>query len=535
MNHGAPASLRLASAATLAAYAAVALLPVAAVFLQSLWPEGTFSTAAYGRVLAEARQWSLLRNTLVLAAGTTALAAAIGLPVAFALERRRVFARPAFLWLLALPLLVPPYVNAIVWADLLGRQGLLRFGIAPAVGGGPAPFSVYTTAGAAFVLALSYFPIIAYAAVLALRRYDPRVEEPARLVAGRGRILWAIAAPLVAPAVLSGCALVFVLTLVEFAVPSFLQVNVYTVEIYERFSLSYDAAEAAALSVPLIACGFAVIAAWALYVRPRQGRLGGGGCPIRSAGRVDWAATAYCAGVVAAATLLPLIVLVRRSLPLSSYAEAWRTAREEILTSLAVGAGAATLLAGLGFAMAGLARFRRSTARLYGLSVLPFLVSGPLLGVGLILVWNRPGPPALVYDSTLILVLACAARYLCFAYEALHAALRDVPRRHDEAAAVAGVPWHRHALGVLLPPMAPVLAAVWGLGFLFSLRELDAAVLVAPPGRSTLAVRLFGLMHYGPSRLVAALSVITVAIVVAGALATALAHARLRRFSHGGR
>jgi iron(III) transport system permease protein len=527
------ASLNAFSAATLAVFATVALLPECALFLQSIWHDGRLSFAAYSSVLSEPRQWSLLRNTLALAAGTTVLAALLGVPAGYALERRRVFMPGVFTCLLALPLLVPPYINAVVWADLLGRNGILRFGLNPPVGGGPAPFSIYSGGGAVLVLALSYYPIAAFATALALRRYDPRLEDPARLVAHTPRILARIAWPLLAPSVLSGCVLVFVLTLVEFAVPSFLQINVYTVEIYERFSLSYNAAEAAALSLPLLACGLAALAAWRLYVRPRAGRLSGPGrrtAPVSA--RPGILATLYCAALFAVAVLAPFAMLLRRSLPLNSYIEAWTTAREEILTSVLAGAGSATLLVALAFAMALVSRLRRPTSAAYALSSLPFLVSGPLLGVGLILVWNRPGPPALVYDSLLILVLACAARFLFFAHQGLASALRDVPARRDEAAEAAGVPWHRRITGVLLPPMAPALAAAWGLTFLFSLRELDAAVLVAPPGRSTLAVRLFGLMHYGPSRLVAALSVISVAIVVAGALATVFAYRRLERFAH---
>jgi iron(III) transport system permease protein len=199
-----------------------------------------------------------------------------------------------------------------------------------------------------------------------------------------------------------------------------------------------------------------------------------------------------------------------------------------LATSLLVGALSATVLTLLAGAMACLARWKRPAARLFPLSLASFLVSGPLLGVALILVWNRPGLPALVYDTLAILVVACAGRFLFFAWGAVFAAQADLPRRLDEAAAVAGAPWHMQARGILLPLLMPALIAVWGLGFLLAFRELDAAVLVAPPGRSTLAVRLFGLMHYGPSRLVAALSVVTVAVILAGALATALLYARAR-------
>src|SRR5690606_25756312 len=136
---------------------------------------------------------------------------------------------------------------------------------------------IYSTAGCIFVLGLAYYPIVAFATVLGLRRYDARLEEAALLVARRGHAFASITLPLLAPALISGAVLVFVLSLIEFSVPSLLQVNVYTVEIYERFSVSYDAPAAAAQSVPLVVTGVLVLGAGWLYVRGRRGRLAGQG------------------------------------------------------------------------------------------------------------------------------------------------------------------------------------------------------------------------------------------------------------------
>ena len=44
------------------------------------------------------------------------------------------------------------------------------------------------------------------------------------------------------------------------------------------------------------------------------------------------------------------------------------------------------------------------------------------------------------------------------------------------------------------------------LAFIFSFNELTMMVLVSPPGVSTLPVRLFSTVHYGPDSLLAALS-----------------------------
>jgi len=525
-------SLRLLAVLILLALGIIVFLPVGAVLARSVWVDGHVSLDAYRTILSSARQWGLLRNTLMIAAGATILATLLGAACGWALERFDVPGRKWLAGLLALPLLIPPYVNAIVWADLLGRQGLLRFGLDVTASSVSTALSPYTVAGVILVLSLSYFPIVSLATAAAFRRYDPRVEEPARLAMGGGRVFRSIAFPLIAPSILSGALLVFVLSLVEFAVPSLLQVNVYAVEIYGRFSATYEFAQAAAQAMPLLLCGVAALAAWMLYIRPRQGRLAGRAPRtdrIRKGGGQAWAAAGLCLGIVALAVVLPLAVMVQRSMPAGSYLDVWKTAREEMASSLLLAALSATVLTGLAFAMGLLARARHRSACAYPAALLGFLVSGPLLGIGLILVWNRPAPFALVYDTPIVLVLACAARFLFFAYCAIDAALRDLPLRLDEAAAVAGVPWRRRAGTILLPLVSPALFGVWGLAFVLSLRELDAAVLVTPPGWTPLSVRLFSLMHYGPGRLVAALSVVTVMLVMAAAAMTALMYLKARK------
>jgi iron(III) transport system permease protein len=233
--------------------------------------------------------------------------------------------------------------------------------------------------------------------------------------------------------------------------------------------------------------------------------------------------------VVIVSTALPVAVLMGRALPLRSFAEVWQTAKEEIATSLAVSAVSATLLLALALPMAYFSRSRARLGRFYASSLVPFMISGPMVGLGLIALWNRPGPMGLVYDSLFIVVLACIARFLFFAHQGLTGAFRDLHPCLEEAAVAAGAPWWRHVTGIFIPLLRPTLVALWGLGFIFSFRELDAAVLVTPPGRTPLPVRLFTLMHYGPSRLVAALSVLTVAVILGGGIATMTVYNRWRR------
>jgi iron(III) transport system permease protein len=67
-------------------------------------------------------------------------------------------------------------------------------------------------------------------------------------------------------------------------------------------------------------------------------------------------------------------------------------------------------------------------------------------------------------------------------------------------------------LHVALPASRGAMAIGAALVFLLSARELDATLLIRPPGADTLALRIYDLFHYGPGAQVGALCVLTVAL-----------------------
>jgi iron(III) transport system permease protein len=81
-----------------------------------------------------------------------------------------------------------------------------------------------------------------------------------------------------------------------------------------------------------------------------------------------------------------------------------------------------------------------------------------------------------------------------------------------EAAALDGASAASRLTRIALPMVRNALGLGAALVFLLSARELDATLLLHPPGADNLAMRIYDLFHYGPSRQVAALCVITVVL-----------------------
>jgi len=495
---------------------------IAAPLIAAFWPEEGSAWRAVPDLLWNTATWRLMGGSLILAAGAALGATLLGAPAGHALRYLSPRARRVFLAMLLAPVAAPPYVMAVAWIELAGHGGLLQRWI---------EIPLYNRAGAAFVLSCVYFPIPMLATLAATQRIVPSLEEAARLHAGAAWAFFRVTVPLAAPGTAAGAACVLLLSLLSFSIPSLYQVPVYTSEIYERFSATHDSAGAAAAGGWLLAC--VALGAWLVKLRFQAYWDHLRHAPVfagpqsASAGMVRWC-MAYCLFLFVAAAALPLLAIVCRALPLASCVAAWNTARGEIACSLAV----SLLTASAGVCLAFfLSRLRSGLLPLA--SAAAFCVSGPVLGVGLIRFWNHEGIRATVYDGLAILVVAEVARHLVFPHLGLRSAFRQLPPRIEEAAAVHGVRAWRRTFHLVLPLMAPSLALWWSLLFILAWGELDTAVLVAPPGWPPVSVRLFSLMHYGPSSMVAALSLVSTLFALAGAGGGFAAGHMLRRRIYG--
>jgi iron(III) transport system permease protein len=151
------------------------------------------------------------------------------------------------------------------------------------------------------------------------------------------------------------------------------------------------------------------------------------------------------------------------------------------------------------------------------LIALAFALPAPLMGIGILQMSGLAGG---LEDG--LALWANTARFLPIGMLVSYALRRHAAHGLIEAGQVfAGS--RLHALTrVTLPLMLPGLIVLAAICFSFSIGELGATLLVAAPGRATLMMRLYNLLHYGASREVAALCLLlTVPALVAGVLLTA--------------
>lgn len=475
--------------------------------------------------------WALLGRSLVVAAGTTGGALALGLPVGIVIARSDL---PGRRWLglaALLALATPPTAAAIGWSLLL------------APGGGPTPaanLSPPATAGSdAFrswegvstvILALIglLWPIIALVTARAAERLPREWEDAARLETTPWRAFAATSGPTLRAAIGAAALLVFLLALAEYAVPGTLGVAVYPVEILSRFQATRDEGEVALLALPFLALVLPLLALqerWVAAAPPTEhGPSGLTPLPLGRA-RLPLLAALWIAVTGAA---LPLLALAREALPPRTAVEVLADASRPLLVS-AFASGAAAALAvplaaalALGCAAPTIGVSPRLSRWIERLALLPYALPGALIGVAWIALLNRPGPLGDLYGSLWVLPLCYASQFFPFAYHALAGAVRRLDPALIEAARLDGASTWRIARDLVAPLLAGPLVVAVALVTLLSLRELDATSLLRPPDGDTLGFRIHDLYHYGPSRQVAALALIA-AVGAAGIVAAASA------------
>jgi iron(III) transport system permease protein len=165
----------------------------------------------------------------------------------------------------------------------------------------------------------------------------------------------------------------------------------------------------------------------------------------------------------------------------------------------------------LGYARARVAgRIGRAADILF---IVMFAVPSTIVGVGLIGLWNGPGLMGAVYGTDFMLLLGYLARFVPIAALALAASTRYVPVSHEEASSVSGAGWGRTMRRIVLPQIRMALAASWVIVFVLAFGELGVSILVAPPGETTLPIRIYTIIANTPSSNVAALALLQTAVI----------------------
>jgi len=186
--------------------------------------------------------------------------------------------------------------------------------------------------------------------------------------------------------------------------------------------------------------------------------------------------------------------------------------RDSILNTIILGAGAATLAAGMS-ALCGwlvVRRFRGAWI-LDQLATLPLVFPAIVLGVAFLQIFVNT--PFGLYGTVLSLVIASAVLYLPYGMRYAYAGALQIHDDLEEASGVAGAVEATTFRRIVVPLLLPTIVTSWLLIFLLSVRAVSLPLLLAGPDSQVVAVTLFDLWNNGQINELAAIGVVWSALM----------------------
>lgn len=538
---------RLPYIVSLLFYIAIVLIfiaPIARLFFMSLNTDQGYSLLNYQTLLQETRTRKAIWNTIVIAAGSTVIAATLGSLFAFMIAYTNIRRKRLLELLVLLPFIIPSYIITLSWSSLLSGRGTINqflghFGLGP--------INIYSVGGIILVLGFCNIPVV-YMNVIHMLRKIPQDMEWASLTCGYS--IWQTMKQVnliqVMPAIISGGILAFLAAIDNFAVPAFLGISsgipVLSTYIYEK-AISFGPSSfslASALSVILAAIAVIGTLAETVFLRKssslesvkedysirihlsKQTRL-----------LVQWGSFLFLTII----NIVPMVSMFTSAFQknygvkmtmdqftLSNFASIFHNkgVLDAVRTSLFLALICCLICIIIGTAIAYQKVRRPSRAILLTekSASLTYAIPGIVLALSMIFNWVEPIPgirPGF-YGTINILIIAYVTRYLILQIKGSTTAMLSIHPSLEEAAAASGRGRIALWLEIMIPMLIrPVLANTFII-FVSALTELTLSSMLAAAGTRTIGLMIFNFQQAGDYNLAAAMSAIIVLFVLTGCL-----------------
>jgi len=484
-------------------------------------------------------EWHALWASLWISLASVALAALVGLPLAFLFEWFEFPGRKLLGALIALPVVLPPFVGVIAFLFLYGESGFVARFLQHVFRFQQAPWHLQ---GAVAILLVHTYSMYVYFYLFGragLAKLDAAMLEAAQVLgANRVRMLFRVILPLIRPALTGAALLTFMTALGSFSAPYVFGggFRVMTTQIFA----SKQNGELGVAMIGTVALALVAMVGLAL-LRRTEGEdilvgLGKGTAPRRRtvARPLVRMGTAVLGWGLAILLLLPHLTLILVSLvpyaswttetlpPVLSLVNYGRVFREPerlepLLNSLWMAAASTTVAVGLSLAAGWLVVRRRVVWRVpidWLLSV-PWALPGTVFAIALATAFSVHAPLALrwvLVGSVILLPLAYLVRNLPVTGRAILAGYRQLDPSLEEAAASLGAGGWRTLRRVTLPQLKPALAAGASLAFIGALGDFVVSIVLYTYRNRPISIEIMSALRVNEIGVAAAFGVVLMVV-----------------------
>lgn len=521
------------------------LIPMLNLLAKSIIVDGKLDFANYKTVYSQSVNWNALVNTVKFATLTMLLSLLITFPLAWLVGRTDLPLKKFFRTLFVTTYMIPPYVGAIAWTQLLNpRVGYLNKILMNLFSLQNAPFDIYTNGGLIWVLTLFYSPFAFITISRALEKMDPTLEEASRISgASPLKTLFTVTIPLMRPSIIAGGLLVFIAAGSCYGIPAIVGmpggIEVITTRIvsYVYMGTGKGIQEATALAAALMLIGNFILISTAFMQNKRDYvTISGKSTHPNIVELGKWRAPAFIMttlfGIIS--VFIPLFSILVTSLIKSlskpigfgnlSFAN-WTSVvtRSQFLTPIRNSLLTATVAATIGVLLSLMVSYLVVKTRAKMKAVPDYLVtvggSTPSVVIALALIVGFSGQLGLnLYNSLAILIVAYLVKYLTMGVRTISASIAQVHISLEEAALNSGANFFQAFKDIMMPLIRPSIIAAWFLIFMPSFYELTMSILLYGSRTKTIGVLLYELQTYADPQSASVLAVLILSVVLLGNL-----------------
>ena len=513
-------------------YIIMLVFPLFTILIKSIQDgnTGSFSLAYFKQFFSKKYYYGSLFNSLKVTTCVTILTIILAIPLAYIMSTFKIKGKSAIQVLILISSMQAPFIGAYSWILLLGRNGVITNFMGNAFN--ITMPDIYGFTGILLVLTLQLVPLIYMYLYGALKNIDKSLLEAAESMGCTGaKKVFKVVIPLILPTLLAGALLVFMRALADFGTPMLIGEGFRTVPvlIFNEFisEVGGDDGFAAAISVIVIIFATAIFLLQK-YISNKKAFSMSALHPIeakKEKGLKNVLAHIYVYGFTTIALLPQLTVIYSSFLDtkgkvfsggysLKSYETAFSKMGDAIFNTFYL-AGISIVLIILFAILIAYITVRRKNAITNLLDILtmfPYIVPGSILGIALLLSFNKK--PLLLSGTALIMIISFVIRRLPYTIRSSAAILHQVNISVEEAAISLGASNIKTFFKIVLPMMISGVISGAILSWVTIISELSTSIILYTGNTRTMTIATYTEVIRGNYGVAAALATILTVVTV---------------------
>lgn len=468
--------------------------------------DGKFTLEFFGNFFKYEYYYRTLLRSLIVSSITTVLAIIIGVPLAYAFTRYKIFGAKAINVMIIMSLMSPPFIGAYSWIMLLGRNGSItkffhNIGI-------EFP-SIYGFLGIILVFTLKLYPYVFLYVAGSLNSIDSSLEEAGEnLGASKIKRLLTVTFPVIKPTIAAGAIMVFMSSLADFGTPMLIGegYKVLPVLVYEEYmsETGGNAGMASALSIIIVICSLAVLLVQKFIINRKSYTMSALRPPKKKELKFQYKVLlSLLLFAFAFITFLPQIVVIITSFintngpvfvngfGFESYKAIFFRLGGNITNTFVFSSIAIVIIILISILVAFLITKRRSKSSIFMdiLVMFPYVIPGAVLGISLLLTYNKG--PLLIAGTPLIMIIAYVIRKMPYTVRSSSAILQQIDSSVEEASISLGESLMKSFFKVTARIMIPGIVSGAILSWISTINELSSSIMLYTGKTATISVAIY--------------------------------------------